>query len=112
MRGQPEILVECDGEKCKAKEVVELRATAHGNYSEDHVSDELRSRGGRMKAKYDRPRTNEVSPQPLDFHSHEVVWHSHGFRIVQRCYCKTAAEGMAKFQRRMGNDAQAVKVGV
>jgi len=45
MRGQPELLVECDGEKCKAKEVVELRATAHGNYSEDHVCNELRSRG-------------------------------------------------------------------
>ncbi len=44
-RGQPELLIECDGEGCKAKEVIELRATAHGNYSEDHVSDELRSRG-------------------------------------------------------------------
>lgn len=37
--------MECDGKGCKAKEVVELRATARGNYSEDHVSDELRSRG-------------------------------------------------------------------
>jgi len=66
-----------------------------------------------MKAKSDRykPSTGEHTPQPLDFHTHEVRWHSHGHTVIQRCYCKTAAEGMARFQRRMGNDAQAVKVG-
>lgn len=45
MRGQPELLIECDGKGCKAKEVIELRATARGTYSEDHVDDELRQRG-------------------------------------------------------------------
>ncbi len=66
-----------------------------------------------MKAKSDRfkPTAGEHMPQPLDFHSHEVQWHDHGFRIVQRCYCAKAAEGMARFQRRMGNDAVAVKRG-
>jgi hypothetical protein len=62
-----------------------------------------------MKAKYDRPRINEVSPQPFDFHTHEVQWHDHGFTVTQRCYCENAAEGMARFQRRMGNDASVVK---
>jgi len=82
-----------------------------------------------MKAKQDRFKSllGEHAPQPLDFHTHEVVWNQHGFRIVQRCYCERAAQGMARFQRRvrepkpkgvgspgsfsMGNDAQAVKVG-
>ena len=45
MRGQPELLVSCDGEGCKATEVIALHATARGNYSEDHVDGELRSRG-------------------------------------------------------------------
>jgi len=61
-----------------------------------------------MKAKYDRRRNHDdYTPQPLAIHSHEVVWHSHGFRIIQRCYCERAAQGMAKFQPRMGNDAVA-----
>lgn len=66
-----------------------------------------------MKAKSDRFKSplGEDKPQSLDFHSHEIVWHDHGFRIVQRCYCEKAAQGMARFQRRMGNDAQAVKRG-
>lgn len=66
-----------------------------------------------MQAKRDRFKSplGEHTPQPIDFHPYEVVWHSHGFRIVQRCYCERAALGMARFQQRMGNDAKAVKVG-
>ena len=50
MRGQPELLIECNGngKGCKAKEVIELRATARGTYSEDHVSSELLMRGWTM----------------------------------------------------------------
>lgn len=64
-----------------------------------------------MRAKSDRfkPTTGEHMPTPFDFHTYEVRWHDHGFTIVQRCYCERAAEGMARFQRRMGNDAVAVK---
>lgn len=61
-----------------------------------------------MKAKYDRVRTDEYTP-PLAIHTHEVQWFDHGFRIIQRCYCEKAAQGMARFQRRMGNDASVVK---
>jgi len=45
MRGQPELLIECDGKGCKAKEAIELRCTARGTYSEDHIDSELRQRG-------------------------------------------------------------------
>lgn len=45
MRGQPEILIECDALGCRATEVIELRCMARGTYSEDHVDDELRRRG-------------------------------------------------------------------
>lgn len=63
-----------------------------------------------MKAKSDRFRSTlgEHTPQPFDFHTHEVRWREHGFTIVRRCYCERAAQGMARFQQRMGNDASVV----
>lgn len=62
-----------------------------------------------MKAKYDRTRIDEVSPQPIAIHTHEVRWQEHGFTIIKRCYCASAAAFEAAFLQRMGNDAVAVK---
>lgn len=61
-----------------------------------------------MKAKYDRVRTDEYTPQPIAIHTHEVRWSEHGFTIIKRCYCQRAAAFELGFQQRMGKDAMIV----
>jgi hypothetical protein len=46
---------------------------------------------------------------PLANHTHDVTWvDKSGFTITMRRYRECTAQGEAKFQQRMGNDAQVV----